>query len=276
MAGASPHEVLPFWLVRWLLFRLMFASGVVKLTSRCPTWWGLTALTYHYETQCLPTPAAWFAHHLPVWLHRLSVVATFLIEIAVPPLFFAPARRLRLVLCLLQGNEPVIRLIQSDGARYPFHQQPPTYVRAQRYKYWFSQPGEQGQWWRRQWVEEFFPPVSLGDPTLDTLLRQFGLQDKSPRRARSSSNALAQALQWVRKQLSPLEAPTLLWGLILAVGAIRVLQALLGPRSSRASPPPGEEKHRPAPKKDPGAATDQAAPAPNSSNSGSQTARRKK
>lgn len=54
------------------------------------------ALTYHYETQCLPTPASWFAHHLPVWLHRLSVVATFLIEVAVPPLFFAPTRRLRL------------------------------------------------------------------------------------------------------------------------------------------------------------------------------------
>lgn len=42
LAGASPHEDLPFWLVRWLLFRLMFASGVVKLTSRCPAWWGLT------------------------------------------------------------------------------------------------------------------------------------------------------------------------------------------------------------------------------------------
>lgn len=42
LAGALPHEDLPFWLVRWLLFRLMFASGVVKLTSRCPTWWGLT------------------------------------------------------------------------------------------------------------------------------------------------------------------------------------------------------------------------------------------
>lgn len=42
LAGALPHEDLPFWLVRWLLFRLMFASGVVKLTSRCPAWWGLT------------------------------------------------------------------------------------------------------------------------------------------------------------------------------------------------------------------------------------------
>lgn len=36
------HDNVTFWLARWLLFRLMFASGVVKLTSRCPTWWGLT------------------------------------------------------------------------------------------------------------------------------------------------------------------------------------------------------------------------------------------
>ncbi|XP_023077389.2 lipase maturation factor 2 [Piliocolobus tephrosceles] len=550
-AGALPHEDLPFWLVRWLLFRLMFASGVVKLTSRCPAWWGLTALTYHYETQCLPTPAAWFAHHLPVWLHKLSVVATFLIEIAVPPLFFAPIRRLRLaafysqvllqvliiitgnynffnlmtlvlttallddqhlaaepghgshkkmatswpkallatlslllelavygllaygtvhyfglevdwqqctihsrttftfhqfsqwlktltlptvwlgvaslawellsalwrwtqvrgwlrkfsaavklslvstatvalflislvpysyvepgthgrlwtgahrlfgavehlqlansyglfrrmtglggrpevvlegsydghhwteiefmykpgnlsrpppvvvphqprldwqmwfaalgphthspwftslVLRLLQGKEPVIRLIQSQVARYPFHKQPPTYVRAQRYKYWFSQPGEQGQWWRRQWVEEFFPPVSLGDPTLETLLRQFGLQDKSPARARSANSTLTQALHWTRTQLSPLEAPALLWGLLLAIGAVRVVQALLAPWSLRSSPvaPASGEKRRPAPHKDSGAASEQATPAPNPCTSSSRTARRKK
>uniref|UniRef100_A0A8C0NBL3 Lipase maturation factor n=1 Tax=Canis lupus familiaris TaxID=9615 RepID=A0A8C0NBL3_CANLF len=121
LAGASPHEALPFWLVRWLLFRLMFASGVVKLTSRCPAWWGLTALTYHYETQCLPTPASWFAHHLPIWLHKLSVVATFLIEIAVPPLFFAPVHRLRLaafysqvllqVLIIITGNYNFFNLL---------------------------------------------------------------------------------------------------------------------------------------------------------------------
>ncbi|XP_033918832.1 lipase maturation factor 2 [Melopsittacus undulatus] len=109
-----PHDSITFWLVRWLLFRLMFASGVVKLTSRCPTWWGLTALTHHYETQCIPTPAAWFAHQLPVWFQKLSVVATYIIEIAVPVLFFAPIRRLRLfafysqvllqVLIILTGN----------------------------------------------------------------------------------------------------------------------------------------------------------------------------
>lgn len=40
--GVRDHDRVTFWLIRWLLFRLMFASGVVKLTSRCPTWWGLT------------------------------------------------------------------------------------------------------------------------------------------------------------------------------------------------------------------------------------------
>ncbi|NXR24823.1 LMF2 factor, partial [Cinclus mexicanus] len=109
-----PHDTVTFWGVRWLLFRLMFASGVVKLTSRCPTWWGLTALTYHYETQCIPTPGAWLAHQLPMWFQKLSVVATYVIEVAVPLLFFAPLRRLRLfafycqvllqVLIILTGN----------------------------------------------------------------------------------------------------------------------------------------------------------------------------
>ncbi|XP_065496143.1 lipase maturation factor 2 [Caloenas nicobarica] len=113
-AAWRSHDGVTFWLVRWLLFRLMFASGVVKLTSRCPTWWGLTALTYHYETQCIPTPGAWFAHQLPVWFQKFSVVATYIIEIAVPVLFFAPVRRLRLfafycqvllqLLIILTGN----------------------------------------------------------------------------------------------------------------------------------------------------------------------------
>ncbi|XP_016308495.1 lipase maturation factor 2-like [Sinocyclocheilus anshuiensis] len=96
------HDSVTFWLARWLLFRLMFASGVVKLNSRCPTWWGLTALTYHYETQSIPTPLAWFAHQLPVWFQKLSVVGMFVIEIAVPFMFFSPIRRHRLVAFYMQ------------------------------------------------------------------------------------------------------------------------------------------------------------------------------
>lgn len=36
------HDGITFWLIKWLAFRLMFCSGVVKLLSNCPTWWGLT------------------------------------------------------------------------------------------------------------------------------------------------------------------------------------------------------------------------------------------
>lgn len=179
-----------------------------------------------------------------------------------------------LVLRLLQGKEPVIRLIQNQVANYPFREQPPTYLRAQRYKYWFSKPGDQSRWWHRQWVEEFFPSVSLGDPTLETLLQQFGLKDKSPPRARSSKNALAQTLNWVRAQLSPLEPSILLWGLLGAVVAIRVVRTLLTPRPLQSSKQTREEKRKQAPKKDSRAVSEQTAP--NSNSNGSWAPRRKK
>ncbi|TNN14381.1 Lipase maturation factor 2 isoform 2 [Schistosoma japonicum] len=84
------------WLLRWLLFRLMFSSGVVKLISDCPTWWNLEALHWHYQSQCIPTPLAWYAHHLPGWFHNLCVAGTFVIEIPMTFLFFMPFRTTRL------------------------------------------------------------------------------------------------------------------------------------------------------------------------------------
>lgn len=38
---AKPSDGVTLWAVRWLLYRLMFASGAVKLTSGCPVWWKL-------------------------------------------------------------------------------------------------------------------------------------------------------------------------------------------------------------------------------------------
>jgi hypothetical protein len=99
LATTAEPSRLGVWLVRWLLFRLMFASGVVKLVHddpSQPTWHELTALTYHYETQCLPPWTAWYAHHLPLWWQRFSCAAMFAIELAVPFLVFGP-RRARLV-----------------------------------------------------------------------------------------------------------------------------------------------------------------------------------
>ena len=77
-------------LLVWLLFRLMLMSGAVKITSGDVTWRNLTALTFHYETQPLPTPLAWFAHQLPASLHRASCAGMLVIELLVPFLLFGP------------------------------------------------------------------------------------------------------------------------------------------------------------------------------------------
>jgi hypothetical protein len=109
---AGPSLV-PVWLFRFLLFRLMFASGVVKLASGDAAWRSLRALNYHYATQPLPTPLAWFMQQLPDGFQRASTAMVLVIELAVPFLYFAP-RRLRIVgawatigfqmLILLTGN----------------------------------------------------------------------------------------------------------------------------------------------------------------------------
>jgi hypothetical protein len=84
-----PHaEPLPsragLWLVRALLFKLMFLSGVVKLLSMDEAWWSLTALDAHYYTQPLPPWTAWYAHRLPEGFQRASVLVTLAIEIGLP------------------------------------------------------------------------------------------------------------------------------------------------------------------------------------------------
>ncbi len=81
---------LPLFLFRFLLFRLMLASGLVKILSRCPTWNTLTAMEYHYATQCLPTPLAWFAHQLPPAVQQLTTAGSIFVETAATLLILVP------------------------------------------------------------------------------------------------------------------------------------------------------------------------------------------
>lgn len=63
------------WLVRWLLFRVMFGAGLIKLRGD-PCWRRLTCLEYHYETQPMPNPLSWFLHRSPKPIHRAGVLFT--------------------------------------------------------------------------------------------------------------------------------------------------------------------------------------------------------
>ncbi len=84
------------FLERFLLFKLMFLSGITKLLSGDATWRDLTALRYHYEAQPLPSWIGWYAHQSPPWFQAVSCVGMYVIEIGLPFLIFAP-RRPRLV-----------------------------------------------------------------------------------------------------------------------------------------------------------------------------------
>ncbi len=84
------------FLLKFLLFKLMLMSGVVKLTSGDDCWWNLTALDYHYWSQPLPTVFAWWADKSPEWFKHFSVAFCLVVEIIGPFSIWAP-RRPRLI-----------------------------------------------------------------------------------------------------------------------------------------------------------------------------------
>src|SRR5438046_10409681 len=98
----NPPPRMAIWLFRFLVFRLMLESGAVKLLSGDPTWRSFTALNYHYETQPLPTPPAWYTHHLPAFVQKMSVAGVFAVELIVPFLFLTtrPLRRIAAVITI--------------------------------------------------------------------------------------------------------------------------------------------------------------------------------
>jgi hypothetical protein len=112
---AAPPSPWALWALRWLLVRLMFASGVVKLASGDLTWHNLTALTFHYETQPLPTWVGWYAHQLPVAWQRAATLLMFGIELVVPWGTFAPWTVRRGAAVLLAGMQVVIAITGNYG-----------------------------------------------------------------------------------------------------------------------------------------------------------------
>jgi predicted DCC family thiol-disulfide oxidoreductase YuxK len=87
--AGSPMAV---WAFRVLLFRLMFESGCVKLLSGDPNWRNLHALRFHFMTQPLPNPVAWYVYQAPGWLLDSLTFLSLAIELVCPFLLFFPRR----------------------------------------------------------------------------------------------------------------------------------------------------------------------------------------
>ncbi len=87
--SASKPSIIVIFLLRWLLFRLMFGAGMIKIRGdEC--WRDLTCLKYHYETMPLPGPTSRYFYFLPMWFQKASVLGNHFVELIVPFFYFWP------------------------------------------------------------------------------------------------------------------------------------------------------------------------------------------
>ncbi|HYM10599.1 MAG TPA: lipase maturation factor family protein [Bryobacterales bacterium] len=115
----APPQRMWIWLNRWVLFRVMFGAGLIKLRGD-PCWRNLTCLQYHYETQPMPNPLSWYFHWAPAWTHTGGVLFNHFVEVVVPFGYFLPqpvstaAGLLTIVfqiLLMLSGNLSFLNLL---------------------------------------------------------------------------------------------------------------------------------------------------------------------
>jgi hypothetical protein len=84
-----PRVAPPFLVIvlfRWLIFRIMLGSGLIKVRGD-EIWNNGTALYYHFETQPIPGPLSRWFHFLPRGVLKLGVWFNYLAELIAP--FFA-------------------------------------------------------------------------------------------------------------------------------------------------------------------------------------------
>jgi len=84
-----PPPIITLWLFRWLGFRIMLGSALIKLRGD-PCWRDLTCLYYHYQTQPLPNPLSRWLQFAPHWFQKFGVLWNFFIELIVPWFSFWP------------------------------------------------------------------------------------------------------------------------------------------------------------------------------------------
>ncbi|MFJ2509676.1 lipase maturation factor family protein [Streptomyces griseoviridis] len=101
-AVAPPVVVL--FLLRWVLFRVEFGAGLIKLRGDA-CWRRLTCLYHHHETQPMPGPLSWFFHRLPRPLHRAEAAANHVTQLVVPFLLFTPQPVATVAACLMIATQ---------------------------------------------------------------------------------------------------------------------------------------------------------------------------
>lgn len=100
-----PKQEPPFPVIvlfRWLIFRIMFGAGLIKLRGD-QIWRSATALYYHFETQPIPGPLSRWFYFLPHGVLKIGVWFNWIAEIVAPLFAFGPriGRRIAGVIIIL-------------------------------------------------------------------------------------------------------------------------------------------------------------------------------
>jgi len=82
-SDAVAPPTLTLLLIVWLVFRLEFGAGMIKLRGG-REWRDLTALMYHHETQPMPNPLSRWAHLAPAWWHKVEVLGNHFAQLVAP------------------------------------------------------------------------------------------------------------------------------------------------------------------------------------------------
>jgi Lipase maturation factor len=86
---ATPPSMVLIWVWRWMLFRLMFGAGLIKMRGD-PCWSDLTCLDIYFQTQPMPNPLSWYFHWMPAAFHRFGVGVNHFAELVAPFGYFLP------------------------------------------------------------------------------------------------------------------------------------------------------------------------------------------
>ncbi|XP_069760929.1 lipase maturation factor 1 [Narcine bancroftii] len=108
----TPPSKIVIWSFRWLIFRIMLGAGLIKIRGdRC--WRDLTCMNYHYETQPVPNPLAYYMHQSPRWFHSFEVLVNHFVELIVP-FFLFMGRRMCVIHGILQIFFQVLLIISGN------------------------------------------------------------------------------------------------------------------------------------------------------------------
>lgn len=81
--------LLMIFLIRWLVFRVEFGAGLIKMRGdQC--WRDLTCMHFHHETQPMPNPLSRLFHLMPEPLHKVETFFNHLVQLGAVWLLFLP------------------------------------------------------------------------------------------------------------------------------------------------------------------------------------------